>query len=227
MSPMRLDPISIGMTVSGMMAGDLAVGHAPLPAPVSLKARRFHAADASAGVGLVGPLAPHDRASQMTQQLPCTAWFTNTSSLPQNGQGSNSLTGISSFFPPSIGLSGDTRSSHNRLDLSIRYSLRVWRPLSDIAIIDIGDPAPVGRPTIIVVVGVHDHLQRLIGIEPVIAVQCDNHIFRPGLTPLNGPHRLVMLYRGVRLRVTIMRASSSWPTRVRSKVRSPQGSTVT
>ena len=106
MSPMRLDPISIGMTVSGRMADDLSVGHAPLLAPVSLKARRFHAADASAGVGLVGPLAPHDRASQMTQQLPCTAWFTNTSSLPQNGQGPNSLTGISSFFPPSNRVAG-------------------------------------------------------------------------------------------------------------------------
>src|SRR2546428_8895302 len=92
MSPTSLDSISTGRTASGAIDVDTSVGRAPLASPVPTSARLFHAATASAGVSCVGPMAPQCRFSQTTQQLPCTAWLTKTSSLPQNGQGNNSLT---------------------------------------------------------------------------------------------------------------------------------------
>ena len=91
MSPMSLDSISTGRTACGAMVGGTSVGRAPLSLSVPTSARLFHAADAAAGVGFVGPMAPQCMFSQTTQQLPCTAWLTKTSSLPQNGQGNSSL----------------------------------------------------------------------------------------------------------------------------------------
>jgi hypothetical protein len=92
MSPMSRDSISTGRTASGTMDAGTSRGRALFASPVSRRARRFHAAAASAGVDCIGPRALQCRFSQTTQELPCTARLTKTSSLPQNGQGNSSLT---------------------------------------------------------------------------------------------------------------------------------------